>query len=117
MADTELGDVLEETEYLEKPQNDDYHYDAVQDALDLSLHWDIAVDQPQQQADDSKCDDDSDKRHFVFSNHFSNRSTRWTSGGPMNFALFPWLTWQLHLHKKQECSSAEEWPALRLVPA
>jgi hypothetical protein len=70
VADTELGDVLEEAEYLQKPQDDGYNYNAVQDALDLSLHWDIAIDQPQQQANDSKRDDNSYKWHFIFSDYF-----------------------------------------------
>ena len=46
MPDAELIKVVEEAEYLEKPQDDDDYNDAIQDALDLTLHWDKAVDQP-----------------------------------------------------------------------
>ena len=46
MPDVELRDVVEEAEYLEKPQNDDYYNDAIQYSLDLTLHGYEAVDQP-----------------------------------------------------------------------
>jgi hypothetical protein len=50
MSDTELSKVLEETKYFQKPQNDGNHYNAIQNALDLTLHGDEAVYQPQQHA-------------------------------------------------------------------
>jgi hypothetical protein len=46
MSHTELIKGVEETEYLEKPQNDDDYNNAIQNALDLTLHGDEAVDQP-----------------------------------------------------------------------
>ena len=46
MPDTELIDVVEEAEYLEKPQNDDYYNDAIQYSLDLTLHGYVVVHQP-----------------------------------------------------------------------
>jgi hypothetical protein len=46
MPDTELGKVLEKTEYLQEPENDDNHHNAIQNPFDLTLHWDKAVDKP-----------------------------------------------------------------------
>jgi hypothetical protein len=46
MPDAELGKVLEKTEYLQEPENDDDHYNAIQDSLNLALHGDEAVDKP-----------------------------------------------------------------------
>jgi hypothetical protein len=40
--------VVEKAKYLEKPQNDDNYDDAIQDALDLSLHRYVAVYQKEQ---------------------------------------------------------------------
>jgi hypothetical protein len=46
VPDAELGKVIEESEYLQKPKNDGNHDNAIQDALDLALHGDEAVYQP-----------------------------------------------------------------------
>jgi hypothetical protein len=70
MPDAELGKVVEEAEYLQKPQNDGNHDNAIQNALDLTLHGDEAVYQPKKQPDHAKCDDNGDKRHLMFSIHF-----------------------------------------------
>jgi hypothetical protein len=43
MSNTELRDVLEEAEYIQKPQDNGNHYNAIQDAFDLALHGDIAI--------------------------------------------------------------------------
>jgi hypothetical protein len=52
-------------------QNDDDY--AVQDRLDLSLHGDIPVHEPQQKPCCEDCDEDSAKWHLVLSNHFSDQ--------------------------------------------
>ena len=46
MSHAKLIKVVEEAEYLEKPQNDDDYNNAIQDALDLTLHGNEAVNQP-----------------------------------------------------------------------
>jgi hypothetical protein len=46
MPDVELGKVAVEAEYLQKPKNHDNHYNGIQDSLDLTLHGDVAVNQP-----------------------------------------------------------------------
>src|ERR1035437_1885076 len=46
MPDAELGKIVEEAEYLQEPQNHGNHYNAVQNTLDLPLHWDVAIPQP-----------------------------------------------------------------------
>jgi hypothetical protein len=60
MPNTELREVIEEPKYLQKPQYDGDNDNAIQDALDLTLHGDEAVHQPQQQTDYAKCDDNGD---------------------------------------------------------
>jgi hypothetical protein len=51
MSDAELGDVTEQSEYLQEPQNHGDHYNAVQDSLDLTLHGNETVNQPHQHSD------------------------------------------------------------------
>jgi hypothetical protein len=46
VADTELGKVFEQAENPHEPQNYGNHDDAIQDALDLTLHGDEAVHKP-----------------------------------------------------------------------
>jgi hypothetical protein len=70
MSNAELGKVIEEAEYLQKPKNDGNHDNAIQDALDLTLHGDEAIYQPKKQPDYAKCDNNGDKWHFMFSNCF-----------------------------------------------
>jgi hypothetical protein len=46
VTDTELGKVLEQAEHPHEPQNYGDHNNAIQDALDLALHGDKAIDKP-----------------------------------------------------------------------
>ena len=46
MPDAELVNVVEEAEYFEKPQDDDYYDDTIQNSLDLTLHGNETVHQP-----------------------------------------------------------------------
>jgi hypothetical protein len=68
MPHAKLGNVSEKTENFQKPENHRNHDNGIQDALDLALHRDVAVDQPKQQANHGKRDNNGDKRHFIFSN-------------------------------------------------
>jgi hypothetical protein len=70
MADAELSQVIEQAEYLQKPDNYENHYNSVQDALDLALHRDEAVHKPQQQTNYGQGDNKSDEGHLVLSNQF-----------------------------------------------
>jgi hypothetical protein len=47
MPDTELGQVSEEAEYSQKPNNHGNHDNSIQDAFDLALHRYVAVNQPE----------------------------------------------------------------------
>ena len=40
MSDAELSQVAHETKYLQEPDNHRNHNHDVQDAFDLTLHWD-----------------------------------------------------------------------------
>jgi hypothetical protein len=46
MADAELSDVIEQTKYLQKPDDYENNYDSIQDSLDLALHRDEAINKP-----------------------------------------------------------------------
>jgi hypothetical protein len=53
MPYAKLKQVVEKTEYSQQPQNHHNHDNAIQNALDLALHGDKAVHQPQEQADNT----------------------------------------------------------------
>jgi hypothetical protein len=63
MPYTELGEITEESENLQKPQNHCDDDDGVHDPFDLVLHGDIAINQPQQDSDDYQSENNIDKRH------------------------------------------------------
>jgi hypothetical protein len=48
------GKVVEESKNIQEPQDHGNDYDAVQDGLDRSLHWDEAIHQPQQDTHHNK---------------------------------------------------------------
>jgi hypothetical protein len=72
MADAELSEVVQQSEYLQQPDNDCNHYNSIENSLDLTLHGNEAVYKPKQDADDAERDYNSDEGHLVF----SNRGTR-----------------------------------------
>ena len=45
---------MKKTEYIQKPQNNGYHHDGVQDGLDASCHGNKAIHQPQEDAYDDQ---------------------------------------------------------------
>ena|ERR1039457_845783 len=67
MAHAELGNIVQKSESLQKPNDYRNHDNAIQDALDLTLHGNEAVYQPKQDADDGECDNKSDEWHVMFS--------------------------------------------------
>jgi hypothetical protein len=81
MADVKLREIVEEPEYLQKPKDDGNDYDGIEDSFDLSLHRDKAIDEPQQDANDDKGENQSDKGHLLFSNR--NTEADW-------FSLIQW---------------------------
>jgi hypothetical protein len=46
MPDAELDEVFEKSKDFQEPKNHYYDYNGIQYSLDLTLHRDIAVDQP-----------------------------------------------------------------------
>jgi hypothetical protein len=44
------GEGMKESENIHEPQNYRNHYDAIQNGLDGSLHWNKAIHQPQEDA-------------------------------------------------------------------
>jgi hypothetical protein len=79
MPDTELGEVSEKPKDPQEPKNHGNHHDAIHDPFDLALHWDIAVDKPQQYPDYNKGQYDIDKRHATPSGILSeaDRNANW----------------------------------------
>ena len=74
--DAKMLEVSKYSVEIRNPQNKDDHYDAIQDRFNLSLHWDEPVYKPQQKPCGNKCDQDSGKWHFIFSNHFRGLGPR-----------------------------------------
>ncbi len=52
----DVGCPVKQSEYKKKPKNYADHYNDVEDVLNLSVHRDIGVDQPEQHADDDQGD-------------------------------------------------------------
>ena len=48
------GEAIEQPKRLQEPQHHSNDNDRVQDGLDGSLHWDVAVDQPEQNPNDNE---------------------------------------------------------------
>jgi hypothetical protein len=46
-----MGKRMKQSENIQKPQDNCDYYDSVQNGLDLSLHWNKAIDQPKQDPD------------------------------------------------------------------
>jgi hypothetical protein len=49
--DSDMGKRMKQSENIQKPQDNCDYYDSVQNGLDLSLHWNKAIDQPKQDPD------------------------------------------------------------------
>jgi len=58
---------MKQSENVQKPQDNGNHYDTVQDGLDLSLHWNKAIDQPKQDPDHDQNHQYLKQRHFTIS--------------------------------------------------
>jgi hypothetical protein len=67
MPNAKLVKIVEESKYPEEPKQHNYHYNAIQDTLDLTLHWDVPIHQPHKQANDCKGDYNTDNWHCCFS--------------------------------------------------
>jgi hypothetical protein len=50
-------------EYAEKPEDDHNHDDDVEDVLNLAIHGNILIGQPEQEADHDENDDNGDYWH------------------------------------------------------
>jgi hypothetical protein len=68
LAHAELGKVVKQPKDVDEPYDEHDHHNAVQDPLDLTLHGDEAIDQPEQYAYNADSEDDSEKWHFLYSN-------------------------------------------------
>src|SRR5580704_7037167 len=62
-ADADMREGAKKPEDVQEPQHDDDHYDGVQNRLDRSLHWYVAVDEPKQNSHDNQYDHDIYQRH------------------------------------------------------
>jgi hypothetical protein len=68
--DAKLVEVLKQPVKIRDPQNQNNHYQSIQDRLDLTLHRDESVHNPQQNTRRNNRDENGGKWHFVFSSHF-----------------------------------------------
>ena len=67
-ASTPDPKMLEVSKYpveIGDPQDEDNHYNSIQDRFDLTLHWDKPVHKPQQKPCCDDCDQDGGKRHIA----------------------------------------------------
>jgi hypothetical protein len=58
LRDMDVSSVMENAEGKQKPHNDANDNDDVENFFDLSVHWNVAIDQPEQDADDDQGDDE-----------------------------------------------------------
>lgn len=65
--DPKMLEVPKDPVEIRDPQDEDNHYNSIQDRFDLTLHWDKPVHKPQQKTCCNKRDQDSGKWHTVFS--------------------------------------------------
>ena len=72
MPNTNMPKMVKYPKEISDPQDEDDHDHSVQDRFDLSLHRDKPVDEPQHKPYSNNCDDDSGKRHIMFSSDFSD---------------------------------------------
>ncbi len=54
---------MEQSKYVEEPDNDANDHDGVQDRLDASCHGDETIHQPQEDAHDDQCYENLNERH------------------------------------------------------
>jgi hypothetical protein len=57
-ADANMGQGAKKPEDVQEPQDDDDDDHGVQNGLDRSLHWYVAVDEPKQNSHDNQNDHD-----------------------------------------------------------
>jgi hypothetical protein len=54
LSNADVGDGVEQSKYIAEPPQHANHNDYVQNRLDGTCHWDEAVDQPQDYANDDQ---------------------------------------------------------------
>jgi hypothetical protein len=68
---------MEQSKYVQEPQNDDDHHDGVQDGFDTASHGDETVHQPQQDTDYDQGNKNLNERHDVFASFFARGHTEY----------------------------------------
>jgi hypothetical protein len=63
VTDAKLGDVTEETENFEEPDDQTDDDNGVQDSLDGALHWNESIHEPHQEAYEGYYDNNGYERH------------------------------------------------------
>jgi hypothetical protein len=63
LSDADVGDGVEQSKYIAEPPQDTNDNDYIQNRLDGTGHWDEAVDQPQDYADDDQSEQYLKQRH------------------------------------------------------
>jgi hypothetical protein len=63
----ELGKVVEQSKNVQEPYDEHDHHNSIQDALDLTLHRNEAIDQPKQDAYNADRENNSHKWHLALS--------------------------------------------------
>jgi hypothetical protein len=58
---TDIVGVIENAEGKQQPYNDANHHDNVENFLDLSVHRNVGINQPEQYPDDDQCDNESNQ--------------------------------------------------------
>jgi hypothetical protein len=56
---------MKKSKDFDEPYNEHNYYNGVQNSLDGSLHGNIAIHQPQQNADYQQCEYNGDEWHFI----------------------------------------------------
>ncbi len=82
-----VGERMKESKNVQKPQHYADHHNCIQNGLDRSLHWYVAVDQPKQDTYHDQNHQYLKNRHFSISLLFAGRHSGRLQGVTRNFCL------------------------------
>lgn len=105
-SDTELSKVVEQPIKLGDPQNQNNDYDPVQNGLDLSLHRNEPVHNPENKSDRDSREDNGSERHSIYS-----KSVACNGFAPANMGRL----WLLFLARNVDARTASQLDSHRVT--
>jgi hypothetical protein len=62
-ADAYAAKRIHKAKHVQQPHHDGNNDNNIQDILDLGVHWDVVVNEPQQDSNDNQSDDERNQGH------------------------------------------------------